>query len=334
VSRLIALYPARWRERYGDELLDALAARPMTIQGRLDLVRGALDAHRHPELLPGDLVPAPVGGFTDGSGVATRRDGVQLSAVMTATAAFWTAAVLVMVESRLYGGASLQGTLLLIGMTALAGAMWARAGTSWVVGLCASAMVLACVALIQAGWPGQSLGPSAEMLVLYLVVAIGGLGVAAAILSPHARAWSVWLPVMLTTLLGACYILAFTRGIALTLALLGLVSLRLGPPSLTVRRAGAAIAGGVLIVALLTVTAAATSTWVSYQGYLLACHVDRTRCMEDADRTVHAIVAEHADAAVTHLEVMANHGFQVCWTAPVEADRGCWYSSADTGSRP
>jgi len=74
VSRLVALYPARWRERYGDELLDALAARPLTISGRFDLVRGALDAHRHPELFLGDPVPAPVGGFTGGSGLANTGD--------------------------------------------------------------------------------------------------------------------------------------------------------------------------------------------------------------------------------------------------------------------
>ena len=334
MSRLVFLYPARWRERYGDELLDALSARPMTIRGRLDLLRGALDAHRHPELLPGDPVPAPVGGFAGGQGLAARRDGVQLFAATTATAAFWTAAVLVMIESRPYGGASLQGTLLLIGMTAIAGSMWGRAGISRVVTVCAAAIVLTSVALIQAGWPGQSLDPSARMLVLYLVVAIGGLGVAAALVSAHARAWGVWLPMLLTTLLGVGYLLAFTRGIALALALLGLVSMRLAGPSLTVRWAGAAITGGVLIVALVTVTAVATSTWVPYHGYLLACHVDRAACIEDAARTVDVIVAEHPGAAVTHLEVMANHGFQVCWTAPVPRDAGCWFTSQYTGDRP
>ena len=334
MSRLVSLYPARWRDRYGDELQDALSARPLTMRGRLDLVRGAVDAHRHPELVQGDPVPAPVGGFIGASAPATRHVRFQLFAATTATAAFWTAAALVMIESRLYGGASLQGTLLLIGMTALAGAIWDGAGMSPTAGLCAVAIVFASVALIQAGWPGQALDPSAQMLVLSLMVAVGGLGVAAALLSSRARAGSAWLPTLLTTLLGVCYLLAFTRGIALALGMLGLVSLRLAVPSLTVRRAGAAVAGGVLIVTLVTIAAAATSTWVPYHGYLLACHTDRTACIEDADRTVAAIVAEHPGAVVTHLEIMADHRFQACWTAPIEADRGCWFTSQYTGDRP
>jgi hypothetical protein len=48
---LIALYPRRWRHRYGAEL-QALAADRATSRARLlaDLARGALDARCHPEL--------------------------------------------------------------------------------------------------------------------------------------------------------------------------------------------------------------------------------------------------------------------------------------------
>lgn len=46
---LIRLYPRRWRERYEAEILDLLAERPASIADGLDLVRGAFDAHLHPQ---------------------------------------------------------------------------------------------------------------------------------------------------------------------------------------------------------------------------------------------------------------------------------------------
>jgi hypothetical protein len=54
--RLVRLYPRSWRDRYEAELLDLLAQRSPSVRDRLDLVRGALDAHIHhvadPEPLP------------------------------------------------------------------------------------------------------------------------------------------------------------------------------------------------------------------------------------------------------------------------------------------
>jgi hypothetical protein len=47
-SRLIALYPAAWRRRYGDELASVLEVERLTMADRVDLVRGAIDAHLHP----------------------------------------------------------------------------------------------------------------------------------------------------------------------------------------------------------------------------------------------------------------------------------------------
>jgi hypothetical protein len=45
---LLRLYPRSWRLRYEDEVRDLLEARPPGRRDRLDLVRGALDAHLHP----------------------------------------------------------------------------------------------------------------------------------------------------------------------------------------------------------------------------------------------------------------------------------------------
>ena len=55
-SVLLRMYPARWRRRYGDEMADLLGRQPLTLSPALDLVRGALDAHLHPELVRPALI--------------------------------------------------------------------------------------------------------------------------------------------------------------------------------------------------------------------------------------------------------------------------------------
>jgi hypothetical protein len=45
---LIALYPRPWQRRYGDELASVLEAGGLSARDRLDLLRGAVDAHLHP----------------------------------------------------------------------------------------------------------------------------------------------------------------------------------------------------------------------------------------------------------------------------------------------
>jgi hypothetical protein len=55
---LLRLYPAAWQRRYGEELEDLLGMRKLTFSLALDLARGALNAHLHPELLQPALHPA------------------------------------------------------------------------------------------------------------------------------------------------------------------------------------------------------------------------------------------------------------------------------------
>jgi hypothetical protein len=50
MTRLLRLYPAAWRQRYEAEMLDLLAQRPRTGRDLVDLVRGAVDAHLHPQV--------------------------------------------------------------------------------------------------------------------------------------------------------------------------------------------------------------------------------------------------------------------------------------------
>lgn len=57
MTRLVALYPRSWRERYETEFRALMAERPPTLADRFDVLRGALDARLHPQLgstPPGD----------------------------------------------------------------------------------------------------------------------------------------------------------------------------------------------------------------------------------------------------------------------------------------
>ena len=71
MSRLLRLYPADWRERYGEEFLALLEARPPTLGDRFDIVRGALDARIHPQV--GRSTPDPI---TDDDHRYARRLGI------------------------------------------------------------------------------------------------------------------------------------------------------------------------------------------------------------------------------------------------------------------
>jgi len=59
MSRLVALYPRPWRDRYEEELLLLISERPPTVGDRFDLIRGALDARLHPQVRTKADAPAP-----------------------------------------------------------------------------------------------------------------------------------------------------------------------------------------------------------------------------------------------------------------------------------
>lgn len=100
MKRLIALYPRRWRERYGAELDEFLARRRPSLNVAIDLLRGAIDAHLHPELVAhrwfsaitgttsaDDLVFVPKAGFRSKHAVGTRANVVVEQDGRTLTAA-------------------------------------------------------------------------------------------------------------------------------------------------------------------------------------------------------------------------------------------------------
>lgn len=53
-TRYVGLYPRAWRDRYGDELEAVLEEDGLGLRTRLDLLRGAVDAHLHP------VMPSPL----------------------------------------------------------------------------------------------------------------------------------------------------------------------------------------------------------------------------------------------------------------------------------
>jgi hypothetical protein len=55
---LVRFYPPEWRRRYGEELKGLLGTQQVTVSLALDLARGALDAHLHPELIQPSLCSA------------------------------------------------------------------------------------------------------------------------------------------------------------------------------------------------------------------------------------------------------------------------------------
>lgn len=74
MSRLVRLYPATWRARYEAEFVELLAARPPGPFEQLDVVRGALDAHLHPQVRHPEEVWSPSPVSKDGHRL-TRRLG-------------------------------------------------------------------------------------------------------------------------------------------------------------------------------------------------------------------------------------------------------------------
>jgi len=49
---LLALYPPRWRRRYGDEVRALIDSQPFSLHAGIDLIAGAIDAWIEPQRIP------------------------------------------------------------------------------------------------------------------------------------------------------------------------------------------------------------------------------------------------------------------------------------------
>ena len=91
LALLVRFYPARWRERYGEEIADLLATEPPSVPRAVDMVRGLIDAHLHPDLVDSALAAVPAAGErsaemrTHGTGTVARLARVAMLTVLIAT---------------------------------------------------------------------------------------------------------------------------------------------------------------------------------------------------------------------------------------------------------
>jgi hypothetical protein len=201
MSRLLALYPKAWRDRYGAELRSLLIDRPVTSATRFDLLRGAFDAHRHPELVH-PAVASPEAAAADV--VIARRLGVAglLGAVAWAVAWALAASGPLVVEpngsSYRDGAAAFPFLILACGLL--------------VAGLCGQLVILPRPARIaRAGAviaiPGAVLWALVPWNLAFAILVILGLGVLA-FGAWFARAWPLAASLALLAMVGAMPVVA------------------------------------------------------------------------------------------------------------------------------
>jgi hypothetical protein len=162
MSRLVRLYPRAWRDRYEDEFLGLITDRPPTLLDRIDIVRGALDAHLHPQLPGSEPEPQPV----------THR----IPGLIALTAGLlWTANVAYLaVRSDLTSDwGSLIGIAFVLMLISLPGDYLADDGRRIALAIGAVAASIVGANLLGWGWPAFVLYVTAELIVLagFLVVA-------------------------------------------------------------------------------------------------------------------------------------------------------------------
>lgn len=86
---LLSLYPHRWRQRYEEEIGVLLEDGPLRVAVVIDLLRGALDAHLHPELVAPSLVASTGSGQIRLVPRSPRRRAVVLAALILAALSGW-----------------------------------------------------------------------------------------------------------------------------------------------------------------------------------------------------------------------------------------------------
>lgn len=170
-SRLVRLYPAPWRARYGEEFEALLESRRLTPLDALDVVRGALDARLQPRHL-GDRPPNPTRALRVGGAAAV------LAGIL------WP------------GGLALQAL----------GEAWLGIGIAAHV-LGTLALLVALIALSSA----QATGRQALVWAAAVIPMLGCLAILGALVTPFAfdpllgdgDGWEIWFIGVLTTLVGS-----------------------------------------------------------------------------------------------------------------------------------
>lgn len=308
MNPLLRLYPASWRERYGDEMTEVLAARRVGLVAMLDLIRGALDAHRHPE-----LVSAAVG--ADGrsrvleppAGTHDRGAGVTAFLGTFAAGLFIVAAASVAIQDLVphiaweltNAFAALAALVLGLGLLA------AHRGN--LVTRLAGVVLMAGV--ITVAWTGVVLPSVFTTVGGAILLAIGSTDRTAArivgllaLAAAAMLAWSYWGDE------------ALGGGLILALALYALVGVAVAWSELGQRRpilAGIGLTG--LVALLVWVATTLTSPRILHDGYALGCGaVDRGACSEMVDILAAELRARYPGIRFTYAAVELPGDILIC----------------------
>jgi hypothetical protein len=215
-NRFVALYPRPWRDRYGDELQEVLEQDGSGFRTRLDLIRGAIDAHLHPAARS----PIPVVAALSASAFAAAHAiGLASQPVPTEWPGYLEDALPLIIASVAFLIPALIGLWLRLGdadgALGRVGVLLAVVGhAAWLVALLAAAArfgygpltaAAASTAMVGTAALGVALVGRSEV-VLGLVVATAALaGVA-----PPALGWPLFAAAW--TLVAAILVVDFARG--------------------------------------------------------------------------------------------------------------------------
>ena len=217
-AQFVALYPRAWRERYGDELEDVLATDGLGLRTRLDVLRGAADAHLHPEARS----PVPVIAALTASALATAHAiALALQPVATDWPGYLADALLLIIGSVAFLLPALIGLWLKLGdadgALGRVGVILAVVGHSvWLVALLAAVARLdygpltaaaATVAMAGTAALGLALVGRARVLLGVLLAGAALSGVA-----PPSLGWPTFAAAW--TLVAMVLVVDFARGAA------------------------------------------------------------------------------------------------------------------------
>jgi hypothetical protein len=216
VTRLVALYPRDWRERYGDELEETLDEDGLGLRSRLDVLRGAIDAHLHPAAPS----PIPVLAALSASALATAHAiGLAVQPVATEWPGYLEDALLPLIASVALLIPALVGLWLKLGdadgALGRVGVILAVVGhVAWLVALLAAAARLAygpwtaaaaTIAMVGTATLGLALAGRAHVVVGIGLAAAGLAGVA-----PPSLGWAAFAGAW--TIVAAVLVVEFIRG--------------------------------------------------------------------------------------------------------------------------
>lgn len=159
MSRMLALYPRGWRDRYEVEFRALMAERPPGPLDGFDIVRGAIDARLHPQLSPAnpDRTPARV------------RIGASVAVL---GGAIWVAAGLAFLGSSVIPGLGYKESSFAVVVAIAAALVTGSAailvsrslpGRHVVTSISSTAIVLGAIAMTQP-WPIVALGYFATII--------------------------------------------------------------------------------------------------------------------------------------------------------------------------